>query len=86
MPNSAFSSTEESMPSRERKNRGRFLAKNELMTLIGTSGPASLPPIMIVAPGLTFSDEPEAAIDPVATVIKIELVGPLDLFTGKAHV
>jgi hypothetical protein len=29
---------------------------------------------------------PESALDPIATVIKIELAGPMDLFTGKAHV
>jgi alpha-L-fucosidase len=37
-------------------------------------------------PGVLWIDVPESALDPIATVIKIELAGPLDLFTGKAHV
>ena len=36
-------------------------------------------------PGVLWIDVPEAALDPIATVIKVELEGPLDLFTGKAH-
>jgi alpha-L-fucosidase len=37
-------------------------------------------------PGVLWIDVPDAAFDPIATVIKIELAGPLDLFTGKAFV
>jgi alpha-L-fucosidase len=37
-------------------------------------------------PGVLWIDVPESALDSIATVIKIELEGPLDLFTGKAHV
>lgn len=34
-------------------------------------------------PGVLWIDVPEAALDPDATVIKIELDGPLDLYTGS---
>jgi len=34
-------------------------------------------------PGVLWIDVPEAALDPDATVIKVELDGPLDLYTGS---
>ena len=33
-------------------------------------------------PGILWIDVPEAALDPDATVLKLELDGPLDLYTG----
>lgn len=33
-------------------------------------------------PGILWVDVPEQAVDPLATVIKLELEGPLDLYTG----
>lgn len=34
-------------------------------------------------PGVLWIDVPESAVDPLATVIKVELEGPLDLYTGS---
>ena len=36
-------------------------------------------------PGVLWIDIPKTETDPVATVIRIELEGPLDLFTGFAE-
>lgn len=36
-------------------------------------------------PGVLWIDVPEAALDPLATVIKIELDGPLSLYRGSGH-
>jgi len=36
-------------------------------------------------PGVLWIDVPEAALDPDATVIKVELKGPLDLATEPAR-
>src|SRR5258707_4502047 len=33
-------------------------------------------------PGVLWIDVPESVLDPIATVIKVELEGPLDLYTG----
>ena len=37
-------------------------------------------------PGILWIDVPEAALDPDATVLKVELAGPLDLYTGSGDV
>ncbi|MBZ0300667.1 MAG: alpha-L-fucosidase [Anaerolineae bacterium] len=36
-------------------------------------------------PGMLWIDVPEAELDPNATVLKIELEGPLDLYSGPGH-
>ena len=36
-------------------------------------------------PGVLWADVPEAELDPNATVFKIELEGPLDLYSGSGH-
>ena len=36
-------------------------------------------------PGVVWVTVPESTLDPAATVLKIELNGPLDLFTGSGH-
>jgi alpha-L-fucosidase len=36
-------------------------------------------------PGVLWGTVPESALDPNATVLKIELDGPLDLYTGSGH-
>jgi alpha-L-fucosidase len=33
-------------------------------------------------PGILWIDVPDSAMDPDATVLKVELDGPLDLYTG----
>jgi alpha-L-fucosidase len=37
-------------------------------------------------PGVLWLDIPQDALDPDATVIKLELEGPLDLYTGSGDV
>ena len=36
-------------------------------------------------PGVLWIDVPESELDPLATVLKIELEGPLDLYRGAGH-
>lgn len=36
-------------------------------------------------PGVTWIDVPETAIDPLGAVAKLELDGPLDLYTGAGN-
>jgi alpha-L-fucosidase len=36
-------------------------------------------------PGVLWAEVPESALDPNGTVLKIELDGPLDLYTGAGH-
>jgi alpha-L-fucosidase len=37
-------------------------------------------------PGILWIDVPESALDPDATVLKVELAGPLDLYLGQGGV
>jgi alpha-L-fucosidase len=58
----------------------RFTCKGQPLTFRKLGGAP-----WINLPGVLWIDVPESALDPIAPVIKIELAGHLDLFTGKAH-